>query len=141
MARHHFDRCAWRPKRRESRAKRLRRLSLYCLEPVPGEPGVLACLNRRYKPTGEGNGHDAPGGPTNAEHFNRVPANLLDLRVCRQVEDRFYLFDDRTAPWYSKRLEREYEERLGALWKVAPLSAAELTAHAYDRFPLRRVGS
>jgi len=128
--------------RRESAAKRQRRSAMYVLEPVPGEPGVLATLNRRYRPCGQAD-PKAPGGPLAAEPFNRVAAADLDLRVCRKVTDadgsvRYYLFDNATAPWLSKRLAQEHEQRLVWLWKLAPVAPAELARHAFQRNPRPR---
>ena len=101
------------PRRRNlMREGRLR--DAYCLEPIPGRPKLLAILNRTYRAPGKSWG---PAGPLSVDpRYHAVARSRVDLSVCKRVENRYYLYGDGTAPWLSKRLRREYEERLASLF-------------------------
>jgi hypothetical protein len=118
---------------RSNRRARLRRGLLYCLEPLPDRPEMLAFLNRDYEPLHPG---------VDLGHMvNVVERRHVDLGVLRCANGRWYLYDGGCAPWLSQRLAREYQERIAWAFKerVKPCTRAALRLHTFNPRPKLRL--
>jgi hypothetical protein len=108
---------------RESKAARLRRSALYVLECVPGRPGILAPLNRTYRPLGNAEG---PGGVTSLGEDSYVSTGEVDLRFAWKSGPGYYFFKDGSSPWLSKALEQMHQRRCDLVLRRATPTATEL---------------